>query len=178
MSIKQTSFRELVITNLDLTILALLILYLSTQYVISGNFLSQLVLIAFVALFVEKLYVGRANVIQNVSVIGFIVWSSWDKLPNFLQYYLILGLVIGAIGAILYLKRGSWRVPPVLKRGFNAVAYAFFSMKTLSGLFVSISLIGFNFDWPFWIVAVLTSLSVWSVSIRLLGHDSPLNFTD
>ncbi len=172
------SIKKQIIKNWDLVLVFCIAAYLSTSYAITGNFLSQLLLILIVALGVEKLYVGRTNVIQNIGVIIFLIMNSWNKLPDYLQYYLLGGAGLGIIGVILYLKRNSLRIRPDLKKLFNGIAYAVYSMKTLTGLFVSISLIGLTFDWVFWLVAILTSVSIWHISIRLLEHNPPWNLDE
>lgn len=162
---------------LDIILLFIIGLLVSTQFTITGNFLSQLLLVVMVAA-AEKFFVGRANVIQNVGVIVFLVYDSWDKLPNLLQLYLGAGIVLGIIGAILYFGRNSIELSTSLKKGFNGLIYAMYSMKSLLGLYFAISLIGINFNFWFWILAVIISFDAWLLSVRRLGHDTPWEWTE
>ncbi|MFB6088878.1 MAG: hypothetical protein ABEK36_03820 [Candidatus Aenigmatarchaeota archaeon] len=125
-----------------------------------------------VALAFEKYYVSRATVLPNVVAIFFLMWPTWNQVNTYVQWFILVGILLGIIALILRIKQK--KIPSWI----YDLTYPFYSGKTLMPIYTSIVIFKNSFptqlyQTPFWIVVIVMLVAGWYIGVRYIGNDYP-----
>jgi len=89
----------------------------------------------------------------------------WDSLPQVIQYWLGIGVIIGVIAIVSYIKK-----IPLGSRYIYPISYLLYSLKTVLGIYIGILL----WDVPNGLYAgIVISVGIWFVAVRYFGNKLP-----
>jgi|SRR5664280_2138322 hypothetical protein len=75
-------------------------------------------------------YIGRVAIFGNAMLLWQVFFASWDKLPDFFQWYLNIGTAVAVIAIVSYVTRQS------LPSEFYTICYvAYGSISVLLAIF-------------------------------------------
>lgn len=137
---------------------------------LTPELLSQIALMLFSGLIMEKHYVSRPSLLPNFLILGFIMLSNWNQIPQFLQIWVWIGFGLGFFSLIAYYR--DWEFFDEI----YLVTYPLYGLKTITGVYLGFLIFdaGDQVNTALMVGAVLVVV-IWAIGIKIFKNDYPLS---